>query len=131
MHDITRAAVASRAHKSCEYCRLHEEDDVYTFHVEHIISLKHGGSDDLENLAFACQSCNLHKGSNLSGIDPASSAIVELFHPRQDVWSDHFRFDGPRLVGRTSKGRATIRVLAMNDPDRVNLRAMLSFRGNE
>src|SRR3972149_2352456 len=109
MDDSIRSAVAARAGYCCESCRLHEEDDVYSFHVEHIIALKHGGSDDLGNLAYACQQCNLHKGSNLSGIDPGTGAAVELFHPRRDSWPDHFTLDGLRFVGLTPAGRATIR----------------------
>jgi 5-methylcytosine-specific restriction endonuclease McrA len=33
-----------------------EEDTFFGREVEHIISLKHGGSSDLENLAYACLS---------------------------------------------------------------------------
>ena len=33
-----RDAVAERASYRCEYCRMHEDDDVFTFHVEHIIA---------------------------------------------------------------------------------------------
>jgi hypothetical protein len=130
MGDATRAVVAARAGYACEYCRLHEEDDGYSFHVEHIVPRKHGGSDDLDNLAFACQFCNLHKGPNLSGIDPDTGVIVELFRPRRDIWSDHVAIDVFYFVGLTPKGRATIRVLAMNDPDRVRLRSMLGFEAD-
>jgi hypothetical protein len=55
MPDAIRVQVAARAGNRCEYCRLSEAHDVYTFHVEHIIALKHGGSDELANRAFACQ----------------------------------------------------------------------------
>jgi hypothetical protein len=55
MVDATRAAVAAWASYVCEYCRLHEADDGFSFHVEHIVARKHGGTDDLDNLAFACQ----------------------------------------------------------------------------
>ena len=130
MNDATCIAVASRAGYACEYCRLHEEDDGFSFHVEHIIARKHGGSDEFNNLAFACQSCNLHKGANLSGIDPHTGAIVELFHPRRDIWTVHFAFNDFFIVGQTPKGRATIRVLTMNDPDRVRLRSTLGPRGD-
>ena len=58
MNEAIRAQVANRAGHRCEYCRLYEDDDVYSFHVEHIIPLKHDGADGLENLAFACQHCN-------------------------------------------------------------------------
>src|SRR5580692_12396034 len=42
------------------------------FHIEHIIARQHGGSTGLDNLAFACWTCNLKKGPNLSGIDPVA-----------------------------------------------------------
>ena len=48
-----------------------------------------------------------------------------LFHPRRDQWSDHFE---PRRCSHrrpTSVGRATVYVLAMNDPRRLELRAEL------
>jgi hypothetical protein len=125
MDDATRALVAARANYACEYCRLHEDEDGFAFHVEHIIPRQHGGTDDLANLAFACQFCNLHKGPNLSGIDPVTGATVELFHPRSDKWSEHFAHRQFHFQGLTQKGRATIRVLAMNDPERVRLRAIL------
>jgi 5-methylcytosine-specific restriction endonuclease McrA len=124
-----REAVAGRAARACEYCRIREQDDAYSFHVEHIIALKHGGATELDNLAFACQHCNLHKGPNLSGIDPQSGQVVTLFHPRRDSWADHFALEEFCFVGLTPTGRATVRVLAMNVADRVRLRAIAGFRG--
>jgi hypothetical protein len=73
-------------------------------------------------LAYACQHCNLHKGPNLSGIDPQSGQVLTLYHPRRDSWKLHFAVEEFRLVGLTPTGRATVRVLAMNDTDRVQLR---------
>jgi 5-methylcytosine-specific restriction endonuclease McrA len=35
----------------------------------------------LENLALACIDCNLQKGPNLSGIDPETRKVTELFIP--------------------------------------------------
>ena len=126
MDVATRASVRRRAVDACEYCRLREEDDFFTFHIEHIVARQHHGGDDLSNLALACQHCNQHKGPNLSGIDPETGRVVLLFHPRRDDWDFHFRRVGPRLVGLTPTGRATVRVLAMNDPDRVELRARIT-----
>jgi hypothetical protein len=131
MDDAVRAAVAARAARRCEYCRIRDEDDAYSFHMEHVIALKHGGETELVNLAYACQHCNLHKGPNLSGIDPDTGNVVALFHPRRDSWEDHFALADFRLIGLTSTGRATVRVLAMNDPDRVKLRAFLGVQGRE
>src|SRR6266516_3295852 len=67
----TRAQVRERAQNVCEYCQLHQDDSpLAALHVEHIIPKIHGGSDDLDNAALACIDCNLHKGTNLTGIDP-------------------------------------------------------------
>jgi hypothetical protein len=127
--ETIREAVAGRAGRACEYCRIREQDDAYSFHVEHIIALKHGGASVLDNLAYACQHCNLHKGPNLSGIDPHLGQVVILFHPRRDSWEDHFALEESRFVGLTPTGRATVRVLAMNDPDRIHLRQIIGIHG--
>jgi hypothetical protein len=57
--------------------------------------------------------CNLHKSSDLSGIDPEEDAITPLFHPRRDRWVEHFVFQGAFIVGLTPVGRATVRTLNM------------------
>jgi hypothetical protein len=66
MKASTRALVRSRAARRCEYCRLHEDDlPLFTFHIEHILPKKHGGTDDPKLLAWSCHFCNLAKSSNL------------------------------------------------------------------
>jgi hypothetical protein len=95
------------------------------FHVDHIIARQHGGTDASDNLALSCYHCNLHKGSNLTGIDPETGAVVVLFHPRCDVWETHFALRDALLVGLTQTGRTTVRVLHMNAADRVQLRKEL------
>jgi HNH endonuclease len=123
-----RRRVRSRAGFRCEYCRIHEDDEPFAFHVEHIVARKHGGKSDLSNLAWSCQSCNLGKSSNLSG--RVRGEIVELFHPRRQRWNRHFRWNGPRLIGKTKCGQATIRVLNINAADRVDLRRLLIALGS-
>jgi hypothetical protein len=83
------------------------------------------------NLAFACLRCNKHKGTDLAGIDYATSStrLVRLFNPRRHKWERHFRWDGPRLVGCTAIGRVTLYVLEMNDADRIALREQLIAEG--
>ena len=94
-------ALRQRAIFRCEYCQLPAEMSELPFEFDHIIARKHGGQTAPDNLAFACLYCNRYKGPNLSGIDPVSGEIVRLFHPRLDVWAEHFRWDGPVLLGRT------------------------------
>ena len=121
-----RESVCRRADDRCEYCRLRQEHyRLWRHQIEHIIPRKHGGTDDEDNLAWACVRCNLGKSSNLSGIDSDSGEIVTLFNPRKQDWSEHFQYQGARIVGLTPTGRATAAVLNMNEPDRVQLRIAL------
>jgi hypothetical protein len=99
------------------------------FSTDHIIAEQHDGATTLENLAYACASCNRHKGPNIAGVDPESGALVPLFNPREAQWQDHFRFEGPTIVGRSPLGRATVIVLNVNDPESVVLRELLMRLG--
>ena len=121
-----REAVRRRALEHCEYCRLPQDAEPdRRFHIEHIVARQHGGPDDEKNLALACHRCNRHKGPNLSGIDPMTRLPASLFSPRRDEWDEHFRFDSEEIVGLTDVGRATVSVLQMNAPVRLELRRWL------
>lgn len=129
MDRAIRDLIRSRAGLCCEYCRLPQIYSELAHHIEHIVAKQHGGSDEADNLALACHRCNLHKGPNLSGIDPRSGQVAPLFNPRHEGWLDHFSFDGEWIVGLTATGRATIQVLAMNDPRRRELRREITKCG--
>jgi hypothetical protein len=110
MDPALRSLVRRRAAERCEYCRIHQDaDPFFRFHIEHIIPRQHGGSTDATNLALACHHCNLHKGPNLSGIDPGSGTLTPLFNPRLQTWEEHFSLQGVTIVGLTPQGRATVR----------------------
>jgi len=130
MDASTRHFVYRRAGNRCEYCHLAVEHEPFvSFHVDHVIARQHGGSDDPSNLCLACTSCNLHKGTNIAGVDPLTGALVRLFHPRRDKWADHFEWHGPLLVGKTDVGRATIAVLKINSLDNIKQREALIEEG--
>jgi hypothetical protein len=95
------------------------------FEIDHIIAQQHGGRTLAGNLALACFYCNASKGPNIASRDPLTGKLVPLFHPRRHKWSYHFCWEGPYLVGKTAIGRATVRVLAINDPVAVALRESL------
>lgn len=125
-----REFVRERASHRCEYCRLPDfAAPISAFHVEHIVARQHHGPDDISNLCWCCNRCNLHKGPNLSGRDPLSATIVRLFNPRRQSWNRHFEWFGAVLVGRTKTGRATVAVLNINDQQRVDLRRILRENG--
>lgn len=126
MNSGVRDLVTRRAGGRCEYCRLCQEDSFYSFHVEHIIPRQHGGCDEPENLALSCRRCNLYKGPNLTSFDPDKGDIVPLFHPRRDVWNEHFRMEAARTIGLTPTGRATVQLFRMNADPRRKLRETVS-----
>lgn len=119
----TRQFVRDRAGDNCEYCQLPQRmSPVAQLQIEHIIPRKHGGRDEEENLALACVDWKLAKSSNLSGIDETTGETVSLFNPRLQRWDEHFVWQGTALVGLTAIGRATIRVLNINDEERQQMR---------
>lgn len=111
-----RRLVILRAGNRCEYCRLSQEGQEATFHIDHILPKALGGPSAAANLALACVSCSLRKEARRSAIDPNSTRRVALFHPRRQQWRDHFRWEGFRVVGLTPTGRATVAALQMNRP---------------
>jgi hypothetical protein len=121
--------VAARAGQVCEYCRLPEALYPCQYVTEHIIARQHGGPDSVDNLAYACTRCNLHKGPNIAGLDPDSGDLTRLYNPRTDDWNEHFAWSAHIVVGLTPIGRTTIRVLAMNDPIIRSVRAALLAEG--
>ena len=122
--------VRARAGGSCEYCRLPQASQEATFHVDHIRPLVKGGRTTEENLTLACVTCSLRKAARTHARDPKTHARVRLFHPRQQRWSEHFRWTRTwRVAGRTPTGRATIMALVMNRPAVVLIRQALVTLG--
>jgi hypothetical protein len=121
--------VRRRAGHRCEYCLIPQALFERRFHIEHIVAKQHGGLTRLDNLALACWQCNLKKGPNLSGIDPETGQVTALFNPRVHAWAEHFVFQELKseagrieMAGLTPAGRATIRVLELNEEFRQVLR---------
>lgn len=120
---VLRRHVIERAGECCEYCNLHQSSfPLVSFHVEHVVAKQHGGSDQLENLCLACHWCNLFKGPNLSTL--VDGKLTRLFNPRMDNWPEHFAEKEGQILGTTMIGIATVSLLNMNDPDRVELRRL-------
>jgi HNH endonuclease len=124
-----REKVRRRARARCEYCQMPEQFYRANFQPDHIIAEVHGESSTGENLCWACFHCNLHKGTNLAGVDAKTGKKAWLYHPRRMKWARHFRWDGPILVGQTPEGRATVSVLKINDEEYVRTRASLIAEG--
>lgn len=114
-----RRLVATRADFLCEYCLVHEDDTVFGCEVDHIISEKHGGATEAENLAYACAFCNRAKGSDIGSIVPGTGHFVRFFNPRTDRWAEHFTLDGVTIMPLSDLGEVTARILDFNNSDRL------------
>ena len=120
-----REFVESRASGRCEYCLIKQADAGLPHEIDHVISRKHGGTADPDNLALACYLCNRYKGTDVASIHPGTGTLVRLFHPRQDRWSVHFRIAGPILEPLTEVGLVTSQLLRLNVAPRVTERQLL------
>jgi HNH endonuclease len=112
-----REAVRKRANFICEYCHSSEEASTGRFTMDHLLPRSLGGRDDEINLALACTRCNGRRYNFVDGFDPETQAIVRLFNPRRDEWSDHFIWsqDGQCIIAVSPIGRATLMRLDLND----------------
>ena|SRR5690242_16548603 len=124
-----RRAVIDRAVGCCEYCGLPDDVLRLPHEPDHIAATQHGGQTTPDNLACTCFRCNRFKGPNLASIDPQTGEVVLLFHPRNDCWTEHFRWRGAEIIQLTGVGRATASLLRFNDPERIVLRNGLMRQG--
>lgn len=124
-----RKLVASRADFRCEYCRKPEIIANFSFHIEHIISRQHGGTDRNANLAFACSWCNWKKGPNIATVLSEDGDLLPLFNPRTQNWNDHFYVEEGVILGKTDIAKGTIRLLDLNTTELILERKELMEAG--
>jgi hypothetical protein len=124
-----RQQLSQRANYRCEYCLLHEDHSVKKHEPDHIIPIKHGGEDTLDNLAWACFQCNRYKGSEVAAFEQESGELTPLFNPRQHEWKEHFTIDAGHIVPKSVIGRVTVMVLQLNRLGRVQVRTRLLEAG--
>jgi len=122
---ILRKQVAKRAVFRCEYCKLKESDSYLSFEVERIIAQKHGGGNEISNLAYSCPRCNQYKGTDLTTFLGSYQNLIPLFNPRLQVWSENFKIENGLILPKTKIGEATIKLLKFNLSERVELRRLL------
>ena len=125
-----RKQIQDRANDCCEYCRKPNKISTYSYHIDHIIPLKHQGTSDSDNLAWSCFDCNVSKGRDIASYDDNATDLIPLFNPRKQLWEDHFNIrDTGQIIPLSAIGRVTVRVLDINAIDRVNTRNRLMQLG--
>lgn len=110
--------IRQRAKFLCEYCHSNERWQLIPFTIDHIISISNGGTDELENLAFACFHCNRHK-SNKQLI-----SNIPIFNLREMNWREHFFWskDYLKILAKTKTGKVISELLQMNRPRIIQIR---------
>jgi hypothetical protein len=120
-----RENVRQRANHLCEYCHTFELWQSVPFTIDHVIPLSLGGSNNIENLALACFTCNRKKSNQTEITNPETGEVIPLFNPRLDKWSDHFVWAENRLMmlGISKVGQATIETLELNRERIIRIRS--------
>jgi HNH endonuclease len=111
-----RKLVTERARNRCEYCQTPALYTAMRMELDHIIPRSLEGPTKETNLCLACSYCNDSKNDRVIAFDPESGAIVSLYNPRTQTWSEHFKWseNGELVIGFTAIGRATVSALDMN-----------------
>lgn len=120
-----RLLVAQRADYRCEYCQLPTTFAVHQHEPDHIIPVQQGGDSDDLNLAFACFQCNRNKGPNVGSFDPVTGTLTPFFNPRLHQWDEHFVWSEAVIQPLTPEARVTVKILRLNDENRLQLRRRL------
>jgi HNH endonuclease len=118
-----RAAVREAFGGRCGYCGVRESFVGGELEIDHFRPQATGGSDEIENLVYACTTCNRFKGDYA----PADSAppSLRLLHPgRDDVGAHVAETSNGRLVGVTPRGWFYIQRLRLNRAQLVELRRL-------
>ncbi|MEA5459068.1 HNH endonuclease signature motif containing protein [Arcicella sp. LKC2W] len=123
----SKQLIIKRSKGYCEYCKCPSDFSTELFSIEHIIPRSKSGSNELDNLAYACIGCNIYKSDKTEFIDVVSQAISILYNPRKMNWTDHFIWDESLtiIIGKTAIGRATTEGLKLNRTPVKNLRRAL------
>ncbi len=106
-----REQVRQRARCACEFCGITEIDTGGMLTIDHFQPRTKAGSDELENLIYACITCNQYKQDYW----PRTETAPILWNPRQESASQHFveQEDG-QLTALTPIGMFTIKRLRLN-----------------
>lgn len=73
-HTASGNEVLNRTGNRCYLCS--ERVTIFDFHLDHVIPLSRGGTDDPANLLAACGACNLRKGTRYVAFNVSTRKAV-------------------------------------------------------
>ena len=65
----------------------------------------------------------------MGSLDPQTGLLAPFFNPRTQNWADHFQMEGALIRPLTAEARVTVRILRLNDEERVMERQKLLDAG--
>jgi hypothetical protein len=114
-----REYVRQRAYCTCEFCGISEIDAGGLLTIDHFHPRSKNGTDDVENLIYACASCNQYKQDYW----PIEKTAPTLWNPRQESADQHvFEQEDGQLTALTPMGVFTIKRLRLNRSQLVSAR---------
>lgn len=126
----TRELLRVRHGYKCAYCGISETDVGGLLEVEHFRPLAKGGTDDIENLLYACTICNRFKSDYWAGEE--TSIHLRLLHPVHDSLDEHLsELPNGTLIGLTERGWFHIEWLHLNRPQLVTFRKVRKQKSEE
>ncbi|MEK8016272.1 MAG: HNH endonuclease signature motif containing protein [Candidatus Parabeggiatoa sp.] len=116
-----RHAVRERYHFACGYCGISEIDVGSELEIDHFQPIRSGGTDEWDNLVYACPACNRNKASYWPSVDAEPQR--HLLHPLTDDLNSHLTLSQEGyLVGLTPRGCFHIEWLHLNRPQLIMMR---------
>ena len=96
----------------CGYCGVSEMEVGAELTIDHFHPRSRGGSDDMDNLVYACHACNEFKGDHWE-----PDTVEHILHPLRDELGRHLAEElHGALVGLTPTGQFHIDRLRLNRP---------------
>lgn len=124
----TREIVRRRANFSCEFCGITETDVGGELTVDHFQPKSKKGSDNLENLIYACARCNLYKADCF----PENKFDQKLWNPHEESSEAHFLLlPSGELFALSETGKFTIYRLRLNRPQLIENRRQKQIQAEE
>lgn len=118
-----RTTVRRAYHSCCGYCGVSELSVGGELEIDHFQPLTQGGIDSLDNLVYACTTCNRFKSDYWPDNDAPDS--LKLLHPGREDTGEHIvEAVNGRMVGLTPRGWFHINWLHLNRPQLVELRRL-------
>lgn len=116
-----RMIVRQRYNFCCGYCGVSEIDVGSELEIDHFQPINHCGSDEQDNLVYACPACNRNKASYWPF--PDAPPHMHLLHPLIDSPDVHITLlHNSHLAGLTPRGWFHIDWLHLNRPQLIAMR---------